>query len=103
MSIDETGYPATPGIQATAKRVMSALERGENLAAGVRMPANPSSDTEQCRAIVKIAREKRDTGDLAKTDIDIYDDAVVRQEQSGCYVQAWVWVENVYIVDDGDG
>lgn len=94
----DTGYPATPGLEATAKRVMTALQRGEKLAAGIRMPSRQApSDPEQCKAIIKIAREKRDTNDLPKTDIDIYDDATVRQEQSGCWVQAWVWVENVYI------
>ncbi len=50
--------------------------------------------TEQEAHIIAVAREKYDESAL------IEDGAQVRQEPGGCYVQAWVWVENVYIEED---
>jgi hypothetical protein len=32
--------------------------------------------------------------------IHIYDNAAVRQMSGGCFVEAWVWLENVYIEED---
>ena len=49
------------------------------------------TDAEQVARIIAVAREKYDETAL------IEDGADVRQEMGGCYVQAWVWVENVYI------
>lgn len=46
------------------------------------------------RWIVRLAQEEHDEKLL------IRDDAEVRQEQDGCYVAAWVWVENAYIVEE---
>lgn len=50
-----------------------------------------NTDASQVADVIAIAREMHD--DIAK----IEDDAIVKQEQGGCWVQAWVWVENVYI------
>lgn len=45
MTINENGYPKTPGLEVAAKRVMSALQRGEILAAALprflRKPLTP--------------------------------------------------------------
>jgi len=49
------------------------------------------TDAEQVAKIIAQAREEY--GENA----DITDDAEVTQEQSGCWVAARVWVENVYI------
>ena len=61
-----------------------------------------ATDAEQVTQVISIAREMRDSGEIQMTDIDIYDDAEVSQEPSGCWVTARVWVPNVYIVDDGE-
>lgn len=62
-----------------------------------------ATDAEQVTQIIAIAREIRDNGEMPMTDVDIYDDAEVTQQPSGCWVAARVWVPNVYIVDDGEG
>jgi hypothetical protein len=54
-----------------------------------------NSGAAQIAEIIAIAREHYDETAL------IEDGAQVRQEQGGCYVQAWVWLENVYIEEEG--
>lgn len=41
--------------------------------------------------IVAIAQEQH------SETLEIKNDAEVRQEAGGCWVAAWVWIENVYI------
>jgi hypothetical protein len=45
-------------------------------------------------AIIAMAQEQ------ATDDLAIDDSADVKQAQNGCWVAAWVWVPNVYVVDE---
>lgn len=54
------------------------------------------TDAEQVAAIIAIAQEEY--ADLGPDrGVDIPENAVVEQEQGGCWVQARVWMANVYI------
>lgn len=54
------------------------------------------NEAAQLTEIRAIAQEMYD--DSARVE----DDAPVEQHQDGCYVQAWVWVPNVYIEPDAE-
>lgn len=48
--------------------------------------------SDNCKGIVAAAQEITDPSVVSFDDTPL-----IRQEQGGCWVQAWVWVENVYV------
>lgn len=58
------------------------------------------TDAEQVAQIIVDTRKEIAESGLDRGDIKINDGATIDQQQGGCWVQAWVWVANVYIEDE---
>lgn len=92
MSVNDDGYPKTPGLPQAAARVMSALERGEKLAAAVRFKKQrPSMSLVQALTILVDVHTKPDAelGFIVQMGATPYPGASPAMSSDYDYTEAW--------------